>query len=177
MDLIIDVVRLAGMIAIASGLVALVFLLWRFIVSSLKEEIEVERFRALARNLRFFIGIAKKAGSDTYPHPRALAEWLEEGLGWAGGQGGGARDAEQFREQIKALEAPLVKQRTEEIERLKAKLEPLEELGHKVAKYKALMNPVQDVAMMTEADRRTRDEDMEKILHSMFELVAKIDLG
>lgn len=177
MDLIIDVVRLAGMIAIASGLVALVFLMWRFIVSGLKEEIEVERFRALARNLRFFITVAKKAGSDTHPHPRALAEWLEEGLGWAGGHSEGARDAEQFREYLKNLEAPLVKQRTDEIERLKAKLEPLEELGHKVAKYKTLAAPEQDVAMMTEADRRKLDDDLEKTRKAMFDLVAKIENG
>lgn len=175
MDLITDVVRLAGMIAIASGLVALVFLLWRFIVSSLKEEIEVERFRALARNLRFFIAVAKKTGSDTYPHPRALAEWLEEGLGWAGGHGEGARDAEQFREQLKALEAPLIKQRTEEIDQLKAKLDPLEELEHKVAKYKTLIAPELDVAMMTEADRRKWDDDVEKTRKAMFDLVGKIE--
>lgn len=175
MDLIIDVVRLAGMIAIASGLVALVFLLWRFIASSLKEEIEVERFRSLARNLRIFIAMAKKAGNDTYPHPRALAEWLEEGLGWAGGQGEGARDAEQFREQLKALEAPLVKQRTEEIERLKARLDPLEELEHKVARYKELMAPEQDAAMMTEADRGRLEQDLEKTRKAMFDLVAKVE--
>lgn len=177
MDMMIEVVRLAGMIAIASGLIALIFLLWRFIVSSLKEEIEVERFRSLSRNLRFFIGVAKKTGGENYPHPRALAEWLEEGLGWAGGHGGEVRDAEHFREYLKSLEAPMLKQREEEITRLKAKLEPLEQLEMKVAKYKDLMVSDQEIAMMTEADRRKRDGEVEKTLSGMFELVKKIENG
>lgn len=173
--MMIEVVRLAGMIAIASGLVALVFLLWRFIVNGVREEIDVERFRSLARNLRFFVGVAKKTGSDHYPHPRAMAEWLEEGLGWAGGHEGEVRDAEQFREYLKGLEAPLLKQRDEEIARLKTKLDPLEQLEMKVAKYKTLVVTEQEVAMMTESDRRKWGEDLEKTRAGMFELVGKIE--
>lgn len=175
--MMIEVVRLAGMIAVASGLIALISLLWRFISNNMREEIEVERFRSLARNLRFFVGVAKKTGGDNYPHPRALAEWLEEGLGWAGGHEGAVRDAEQFREYLKSLEAPMLKQRGEEIERLKAKLEPLEQLEMKVAQYKTLMLPDQEVAMMTESDRRKLEADVEKTRSGMFDLVKKIENG
>ncbi|MGD9786823.1 MAG: hypothetical protein AB7U30_02605 [Sulfuricellaceae bacterium] len=174
MDMMIDVVRLAGMIAVASGLVALMFLLWRFIVSGIKEEIEVERFRGLARNLRVFIAAAKKAASETHPHPRALAEWLDEGLGWANKEGE-ARSAEQFIEHLKAVEAPALKQRDDEIARLKARLEPLEQLEKKVAHYREVLAPPEEAVMMTEADRRKMETEIEKTRQGMFDLVRKIE--
>jgi len=174
MDMMVDVVRLAGLMAVASGLVALVFLLWRFISTGIREEIDAERFRGLARNMRLFIAAAKKAGSDAHPHPRALAEWLDEGLGWARKEGE-ARSAEQFIEHLKTVEAPALKQRDDEIARLKARLEPLEQLEKKVAHYREVLAPPQEAVMMTEADRRKMETEIEKTRQSMFEMVRKIE--
>ena len=167
MEMMIDVVRLLGLIAIASGMVALIFLLWRFISGNFREAVEVERYRVLNRELRRFLALAKKAGSAPHPHPKALAEWLEAGM-----EGNEVPDAARFLEQLKALEIPQIKQRDEEINRLKAHIRDLEALATAVRRYRE--KAATPETMLTEAERYKQESEKDAAALVMYEALAKV---
>ncbi|MBZ0093529.1 MAG: hypothetical protein K8F27_15080, partial [Sulfuricellaceae bacterium] len=82
MELMLGLVRVIGMIAIASALVAVIFLIWRYVSNLNQEDIDIARFRKLSWNLRQFIEQAQRAGSGDFPHVKAVASWLSESLEW-----------------------------------------------------------------------------------------------
>lgn len=166
MDMMVDIVRLLGLIAIASGIVALIFLLWRFISGNFREAAEVERYRALNRELRHFLVIAKKASSESHPHPKALAEWLETGM-----TGHDVPDAEHFLEYLKTLEIPQVKLRDEEINRLKARIHDLEALSKAVRLYREKAATPEN--MVTEAERHKLESEKDAAVLAMYEALAR----
>ncbi len=176
MELIFEIVRLIGAIAIASGLVALIVLVWRFIGHMYKEEIEVARFRTLAANLRRFVGEAKRVKAENNPHLLATAQWLEDYLQWGRKEGDAPlHTPETFMDYVRTLEAPAMQKRDDEIAKLKKRLERLEKLASRVRRYQELNISVGET-MVSESERHRQEEELKIALANMFEALKDVEL-
>ncbi|HCA26550.1 MAG TPA: hypothetical protein DEP05_02725 [Betaproteobacteria bacterium] len=174
MGLIYDLLRLIGMMTVASGAVAIMFLIWRFIYTSFKEEIDTEHYRKVAIALRQFVKKIKQVGTTEFPHVRATAAWLEEEMHWADTGEGRHRNADQIREELRAQVLPLLKEKNEKIGQIETRLHQLEALLEYAYGYKQQYEKSQD-RLLSQSDRHEAEMKMEAEHRKMFDLIARLE--
>ncbi|MHB9117137.1 MAG: hypothetical protein ACYC2R_02540 [Burkholderiales bacterium] len=171
----LGLVRVIGMIAIASALVAVIFLIWRYVSNLNQEDIDIARFRKLSWNLRQFIEQAQRAGSGDFPHVKAVASWLSESLEWTKGRSTHPiRAAEQFRNDLKKIELPELKSLKEEQARQRGRLHDLETMVEALNSYRALYLEEQS-RMLTEKERQEAEPGRKDARQALFATLAALE--
>lgn len=175
MELMVELVRVIGMIAIASALVAMMFLIWRYVSNLNQEDIDIARFRKLSWNLRQFIEQAQRAGSGDFPHVKAVAAWLDESLAWTKGRSAHPlRPAEQFRNDLKKIELPELKALKEEQARQRGRQLDLEVMVEALSNYHALYLEEQN-RMLTEKERQQAEPGRKDARQALFTALAALE--